>query len=133
MKKTIDRKTQIIIMVLAVVVLIVLKMSGIMHTSSGIKIGFVGNTLPHRVSGSYAEIRGKLTYTLTPSSGSKAIECEIGTSSGNLNVKVLDYKSKEVIFEKEIDKDETFTVNTDKKVKIVLETKQHSGSFLFTY
>jgi hypothetical protein len=132
MKKT-DTKTRILVMIAVVAVIAILKLTGFMPSTSGVRIGFSGSSLPHRASGSYHKIMGKFDYTLTPSSGSAAIDCSVKTESGSLNVKILDYKSKEVIFEKEITGNESFKVDTDVKVKVVLETKEHSGSFSFEY
>ena len=61
----------------------------------------------------------------------KAVNVNITSSKGTLNVKVYDNSIS--FYEGNIDSDFSFTLNLNKgKYKVILTTKEHSGSYSFS-
>jgi len=132
MKKKVNMKTAIPVMLIILVLFIILKSFGLLTFRSGTRIGFVGNDGIHKFSGRYFKITGTLIHSLKPSDESNTVHCEVTTKSGSLHV-LITQKDGTVIFEKDISGDETFDVTAEGKVKITLTTKGHKGSYLFEY
>lgn len=62
----------------------------------------------------------------------KAVKVNITSSKGTLNVKVYDNSIS--FYEGNIDSDFSFTLNLNKgKYKVILTTKEHSGSYSFSW
>ena len=115
------------------ILLIVLKATGLMTFRSGIRIGFVGNDGIHKFNGSYVKITGTQKHTLSPSKDSDALHCEITTKSGTLHVEIVQKSDSKVLYDKEISGNESFDLPASGKVAITLKTEGHEGSYLFKY
>ena len=133
MKRNMNMKTAIPVMVVVLILLIVLKATGLMEFRSGTRIAFAGNSTFHRYSGAYKMIKGLMTHDLKPSKGSESIHCEITTKSGNLHVEIVQKSDGKVLYDNTVSGDETFDLPAEGKVKVSLETEEHEGSYLFTY
>ncbi|MCR5823121.1 MAG: hypothetical protein K6G60_01710 [Lachnospiraceae bacterium] len=126
-------KITIPIMILILAGVIVIKAAGLIGDQSGLRMGFSGNTTFHRYNGTYSRITGSFEHILFPSSGADAVLCSVTTKSGELTVRIEDYKTKTVLFEKTISGDEEFEVPASKTVRIYLDTDDHRGSYGFKY
>ncbi|MCR5249263.1 MAG: hypothetical protein K6E50_01510 [Lachnospiraceae bacterium] len=133
MKKKIDPKLMIPIMLAILAVIIVLKLIGIGPFNSGIRLGFAGSAGLHDFKASYLKISGTFSDTLFASDGSSSVHGEIETESGSLSVRISDISGETVFFEKEISGSESFDVPAEGRVRITLKTEAHSGKYLFTY
>ena len=133
MKKNVNMKIAIPVMVGILVLFIVLKSLGLITFRSGTRIGFAGNDGIHIFNGSYYKITGTSTHTLRPSKDSDSIHCTVTTESGTLHVLIVQKDDDNVLFDREISGSETFDVASSGKVKITLSTEGHSGSYRFEY
>ena len=133
MKRTGNLKVMIPVMVLILAAVVLLKIFAPESMRSGIRLGFIGNDGIHKFNGKYSKITGTSTHTLSPSKDSDTIHCVITTKSGSLNIRITEKGDGNVVYEKNIDGDAEFDVKADGKVKIVLSTEGHSGSYLFQY
>ncbi|MCR5388381.1 MAG: hypothetical protein K6E56_03955 [Lachnospiraceae bacterium] len=133
MYKRVNMKIAIPVMVGILILLIALKATGLMPSSSGVTIGFVGNTTLHTYSGTYAKIKGTHSHILRPSKGSDTVHCEIKTREGEVHVEISEKDSKNLLMATDVSDDETFDVKASGKVRITLVTDGHSGSYLFKY
>ena len=128
-----NMKVVIPVMAVVIILLIVLKASGLVTFRSGTRIGFVGNDGFHKFNGSYVKITGIQKHTLSPSKDSDTLHCEITTESGSLHVEIIQKDDDTVLYDKEISGNETFDLKPSGKVAINLKTDGHSGSYLFQY
>ena len=133
MKKNVNMKIVIPVMVVVIILLIVLKSAGLLTIRSGVRLGFAGNDGIHKFNGSYSKITGVMKHTLRPSKGSDTIHCEIKSKSGSLHVEIIQKSDDTVLYDKEINGNETFDLPASGKVAINLSTAGHSGSYLFQY
>ena len=133
MKKNVNMKTAIPVMVVVLIVLIVLKATGLMSFRSGMRLGFAGNDGLHKYNGSYSKISGTFKHTIRPSKDSDTLHCEIKTDSGSLHVEIIQKSDDTVLCDKDISGNETFDLKSSGKVAITLKTGGHSGSYLFQY
>ncbi len=133
MRKQVNMKVAIPAMIIILVLLIVYKVFGVGTLSSGMKLGFAGNSTFHTYEGSYSKIIGIFSHSLTPSKNSDEIACVIKTKSGSLTVTITEKESGETIYEETVTDSKSFAVPASGKVKIVLKTGSHSGSYKFTY
>ncbi len=133
MKKNINMKIAIPVMAAVLILLIVLRATGLMEFNSGVKLGFAGNSTFHKYNGTYLKITGHLSHDLRPSKDSDSIHCEITTKSGDLHVKIVQKDDDKVLCDKLITGNETFDLKAEGKVRVSLETEGHEGSYKFTY
>ena len=133
MKKNVSMKIAIPVMAAVLVLLIVLRVTGIMEFRSGTRIAFAGNSTFHKYNGTYLKITGLMTHNLSPSKDSDSIHCEITTKSGDLHVEIVQKSDGKVLCDKLISGNETFDIPAEGKVKVSLETEGHEGSYKFTY
>ena len=132
MKKKVNMKIAIPVMVAVLVLAVILKCFGLLTFRSGMRYGFVGNDGIHKYNGSYSKITGTMIHSLRPSKGSTTVHCEITTKSGSLHV-LITQKDGKVVLDKEISGDETFDVTAEGVIKVKLSTEEHSGSYRFEY
>ena len=133
MKKNVNMKVVIPVMLGIIVLFIVLKSLGLITFRSGTRLGFAGNDGIHTFNGSYHKITGTSSHILRPSKDSDSIHCSITTKSGTLHVLIVQKDDDEVLLDREITGDETFDVTASGKVKVTLSTEGHSGSYRFEY
>ena len=82
-------------------------------------------------SAKYSYFQGTRNYKINVNED-KSVKVNITTSKGTLNVKV--YDSSTSFYEGNIDSDFSFTLNLNKgKYKVSLTTKEHSGSYSFSW
>ncbi len=132
MKKKVNMKIAIPVMVAVLALAVILKCFGLLTFRSGMRFGFVGNDGIHKYNGSYSKITGTMIHSLRPSKGSTTVHCEITTKSGSLHV-LITQKDGKVVLDKEISGDETFDVTAEGVIKVKLSTEEHSGSYRFEY
>lgn len=132
MKKKVNMKIAIPVMVAVLALAVILKCFGLLTFRSGMRYGFVGNDGIHKYNGSYSKITGTMIHSLRPSKGSTTVHCEITTKSGSLHV-LITQKDGKVVLDKEISGDETFDVTAEGVIKVKLSTEEHSGSYRFEY
>ena len=132
MKKKVNMKIAIPVMVAVLALAVILKCFGLLTFRSGMRYGFVGNDGIHKYNGSYSKITGTMIHSLRPSKGSTTVHCEITTKSGCLHV-LITQKDGKVVLDKEISGDETFDVTAEGVIKVKLSTEEHSGSYRFEY
>ena len=132
MKKKVNMKIAIPVMVAVLALAVILKCFGLLTFRSGMRYGFVGNDGIHKYNGSYSKITGMMIHSLRPSKGSTTVHCEITTKSGSLHV-LITQKDGKVVLDKEISGDETFDVTAEGVIKVKLSTEEHSGSYRFEY
>ncbi len=128
-----NMKLAIPVMAVVLILLIVLKATGLLTFRSGMRFGFAGNDGVHKFNGSYSKIVGTNNHTLSPSKGSDTLHCEITTKSGTLHVEITQKNNGSVLYDEDITGDETFDLKASGKVRIDLTTEGHSGSYLFQY
>ena len=133
MKKKMDMKVAIPVMVGVLVLVIILKSFGLLTFRSGTRFGFAGNDGVHKFNGSYTKITGSMTHTLRPSKDSNTIHCEITSKSGSLHVEITQKGDDKVILDKEFTGNETFDLTAEGKVTMKLSASRHSGSYSFKY
>ena len=133
MKKNMNMKVAIPVMVGVLVLVIILKSFGLLTFRSGMRLGFSGNDGVHKFNGSYSKISGIMTHTLRPSKDSNTIHCEITSKSGSLHVLITQKDDDKVILDKEFTGNETFDLTAEGKVTVKLSTSGHSGSYSFKY
>ena len=133
MFKKLNWKIAVPAAIVILIVLIVLKVFVLDNLDSGTRIGFVGNSTSHVYEGSYSKITGTFSHRMSPSGGSSSVHCEVTTTSGSLQVDVLDADINEVIYSMICNGNEVFDVPVIGKIKIRLLTDGHSGSYRFTY
>ena len=133
MKKNLSMKVAIPVMAVILILLIILKASGLFPICSSTSVGFLGNDGIHTFNGSYKKITGTMTHTLKPSKDSAVVHCEITTKTGTLHVTITQQGDDKVLCDRDIQCDETFDIPADGKVKVQLSTEEHSGSYLFKY
>ncbi|MCR5322722.1 MAG: hypothetical protein K6E85_05590 [Lachnospiraceae bacterium] len=131
MKK--NMKIAIPVMAAVLVLLIVLRATGLMEFNSGVKLGFAGNSTFHKYNGTYLKITGHFSHDLRPSKDSDSIHCEITTESGDLHVEIVQKDDGKILCDKLISGDETFDLKAEGKVRVNLETEGHEGSYRFSY
>lgn len=132
MKKKVNMKIVIPVMVAILALAIILKCFGLITFRSGMRFGFVGNDGIHKFNGSYSKITGTMIHSIRPSKDSTTVHCEITTKSGALHVQITQ-KDGKVVLDKEITGDETFDVTAEGVIKVKLSTEEHSGSYRFEY
>ncbi len=132
-RKNINMKIAVPVMVVILIVLVILKATGLLALNNTVTLGFSGNTTLHKAHGKYSKMQGRFNFVLRPSDDQSVLHCEIKTNSGSIRVAVTEQSNDEKLFEKEISGNESFDVNADGKVKITLETESHSGSYSFKY
>ena len=123
----------IVIMAALLVLLVVLKVTDSIEINSGVRLSFVGSSTSHTYKASYLEVRGKFTHTLKPSKDSDTLHCYITTEKGSVHVTITQKADGTVPLDKEISENVEFDLKATGKVKIILETSSHSGSYLFEY
>ena len=133
MKKSVNMKIAIPVMLGVLVLFIVLKSLGLITFRSGTRIGFAGNDGIHKFNGNYHKITGTMNHNLRPSKDSNSVHCQITTKSGTLHVLITQKDDDKVVLDREISGDETFDVAAEGKVNIKLSTEAHSGSYSFEY
>ena len=133
MKKKVNMKIVVPVMVAILAFAIVLKCFGLMTFRSGTRFGFAGNDGIHKYNGSYAKITGTMSHSLRPSKDSTTVHCEFTTKSGTLHVLITQKNDGKVLIDKEISGDEVFDVTAEGVIKVKLSTEEHSGSYLFEY
>lgn len=133
MKKKVNMKIMVPVMVAILVFAIVLKGFGLMTFRSGMRIGFAGNDGIHKYNGSYLKITGTMSHSLRPSKDSTTVHCEVTTKSGSLHVLITQKSDGKALIDKEISGDEVFDVTAEGVINVKLSTEEHSGSYLFKY
>ncbi len=97
--------------------------------SSGTKLGYVGTSTTRKMEARYSKINGKFKQNLNIQDG--ALDIDIVTKSGNLNVTITDSEGN-VIFEEQLGEGEfTYSIPMEGKARITLEADNHSGSYSF--
>ena len=120
MRKNLSMKVAIPVMAVILILLIILKASGLFPIYSSTSVGFWGNDGIHTFNGSYKKITA-------------VVHCEITTKTGTLHVTITQQGDDKVLCDRDIQCDETFDIPADGKVKVQLSTEEHSGSYLFKY
>ena len=133
MKKNVNMKIAVQVMLGVLVLAVILKASGLITFKNWTRIGFVGNDGIHSFNGSYAKITGTMSHNIRPSKDSDSVHCEITTKSGTLHVVISRKDNGEVLLDKDISGDETFDVTAGGTVRVELSTEEHSGSYRFKY
>ena len=126
MKKILVSVGTALLIVIAIVIMNVTTGGAVFR--SGVRLGYVGNELPHSWTGKYTSIMGNFSKSITPKGD--VLTIEITTNSGELNVEITN-EDKEVIYSNTFTDTQTVEVPVTGKVKIKLSTDKHSGSFSF--
>ncbi len=128
MKKRFKEQKMLIILlvVIAVAVFGILRLTGGFTVRSGVRIGYVGKESRSRWSGRYVSFDGMMKKTIYPEGDT--LHVEIKTESGTISIEMKDSHGK-VIFEKKNIETSSFDVEVPEKVVIRIEADHHKGSF----
>lgn len=118
----------IIILVAAIVVgVVVAYSSGIAHSRSATRIGYIGNNGWDNWSGTYELLDGKMRRALHFGS-SKNITLEAKTESGTLSIEIQD-ETGNVIFSKSNIGTASHSISVNGNVVVTISANNHCGSF----
>ena len=121
-------KIGIIFLIIAILVgIIVTYSTGIAHSRSAVRIGYLGNNGWDSWSGRYERLDGKMRRTLHFESNEE-ITIETTTASGILSIDIQDTAGN-VIFSKNDMETASYSVTVSGKVVITITADDHSGSF----
>lgn len=111
----------------AVVISLILAVIFFGDRSSALKMGYKGISMPSSWSATYKKLDGKLRHTMMQKDGT--LSFSIKTASGTISVEVVDSDGN-TIFDKDNIGTETFDVEIDGWVKVIIEAEDHEGSFV---
>lgn len=119
-----------ILLILAIVAisLIATYSTGIAHSRSALRIGYIGNNGWSSWSGQYVLLDGKMRRTLHLGESSKNITVETQTVSGTLSIEIKD-KTGNVIFSQNNMGSASHSLSTEGDIVITIDANQHKGSF----
>lgn len=118
----------IIFLILAIVVgVVVAYSSGIAHSRSATRVGYIGNNGWDSWSGTYELLDGKMRRTLH-FDGTKYIDIDAKTENGVLSVEIQDVAGN-VIFSKSNIGTASHSVSVNGNIVITISADKHSGSF----
>ncbi len=118
----------VIFLVLAIVVgVVVAYSSGVSHSRSATRVGYIGNNGWDSWSGTYELLDGKMSRTLHIN-GNKYIKIDAKTESGVLSVEIKDTAGN-VIFSKSDIGTASQSISVDGNIVVTISADKHSGSF----
>ena len=121
-------KTGFIFLALAILIgVIVTYSSGVAHSRSATRIGYIGNNGWSNWSGTYELLDGKMRRTLHFDSP-EYIKLETRTESGKLSVEIQDTAGN-IVFSKIDIGTATYDVAVDGNIVITISADKHRGSF----
>lgn len=121
-----DKKTTILIILVAVVAVIFVKSMGFSSTRSATRILYTGKEGRTNWSANYALLDGTMQKTLYTNDGLLSISVE--TEDGTISIEVKD-DTGAVIFDQDGIGTTSFEIEATKKTVVRIEADQHHGSF----
>ena len=118
----------VIFLILAIAVgAIIAYSSGIAHSRSATRIGYIGNNGWSSWSGEYTLLDGKMRRTLH-FTDSQSITVEVKTESGTLSVEILD-RTGNVVFSQVNMATGSHSLLIDGSITVTISADKHKGSF----
>ena len=121
-----DKKTTIIILIVAAIAIAIAHFTGFANTRTAMKIGYFGHEGWSSWSGNYVMLNGPMEKTLHPNG--EVLNVAVVTESGTISIEIKDADGN-VIFDEGNIGTETFNVDVSGKVSVRIEADNHKGSF----
>lgn len=125
-KKPKNSLSTIITVVVLLVVLFILRQTGLISSRSGSRLGFSEDVSIGSWSADYSSLSGTYTKKLIPATDKLTIS--VVTNSGEVNIELVDENGNSV-FSKDFTSTESEEVNATGKLTVKVKAKKHSGSF----
>ena len=119
-------KSNIILIVLVMAVILLLRYLGIGTLGSATKIGYVGNDGWSNWSASYTSLDGRLQHTIHPETDT--LHVAVKTESGTISIEMRD-EDGNIIFSDSNIETSSFEVDVSGEVAITVKASRHKGSF----
>ncbi len=120
--------TVLLILAIAAISFIATYSTGIAHSRSALRIGYIGNNGWGSWSGQYELLDGKMRRTLHLGGSLKNITVETQTVSGALSIEIKD-KTGNVIFSQNNMESTSHSLSAEGDIVITISANQHKGSF----
>lgn len=124
--KPTDKKTTILILIVALIAVLFAKQAGFASTRSATRIGYTTNEGWSNWSASYFMLDGTLQKNVHTEDGTLVVSTE--TKSGTISIQILDTDGKLVFDQANIGTD-SFEVELSGKATIRITASNHRGSF----
>lgn len=119
----------LLIVVIVIIGLVVTYSTGIAHSRSAMRIGYIGNNGWDSWSGHYELLDGKMKRTLHYDS-SRDITLDVKTESGTLSIEIQD-KAGNVIFSQNNIGTTLQSISVNGNIVVTVSADKHKGSFAF--
>lgn len=117
----------LLILVIVIIGMVVTYSTGIAHSRSAMRIGYVGNNGWASWSGHYELLDGKMKRTLHYDSPRK-IALDVKTESGTLSIEIQD-KNGNVIFSQNNIGTVSKSISVNGSIVVTVSANKHKGSF----